>query len=413
MSTWRYTARDAKTLEIRTSVIQADTDAAARAALRKAGLRPIQVRPIRSKRITSFPLKDSMHRHMRSRRVHLKADLYDALSILLDAGIPLASAIRTMGRSRTGRRQLVSLTHSIADGVQEGRRLSECMEDHPDWFDASEIAMIEAGQRTGEMGSILRRLAERQARSGELSSKLIGALSYPMLVGVIGIGVTLFLSVKTLPELTEILDEAQIQPPGLTLWVMNAGQFAWVYGMWLLMACAVAPLIVVLSARGVPDTISNACQQFFTSRIPAVFRRIKTADTMLSLAELLETGVPLVDSIRVVSPTMRGIHGRLLAQALIEGADRIEQGESVLCLFEDELWFSEEHRQMMRAGEAAGELPRTLSRIGELDLRASRRLLDRFASMLEPAAIVFLAILVGTVVMAAVLPLIRLQEIVG
>jgi len=77
------------------------------------------------------------------------------------------------------------------------------------------------------------------------------------------------------------------------------------------------------------------------------------------------------------------------------------------------LWFSEEHRQLMKAGEAAGELPRTLARIGELDLRAARRLLDRFASLLEPGAIVLLAVLVGTVVMAAVLPLIRLQEIVG
>ena len=412
MSTWRYKARDAKTLQIQSSVIQADTDAAARAALRKAGLRPIVVKPVRSARTHSLPLTDFLHRHLRSRRVHLKADFYDSLSILLDSGIPLSVAVRTMGKSRGGRRRVVVLTHSIADGLEEGRRLSECMADHPDWFDAAELAMIDAGQRTGEMSAILRRLAERQSRSGELSSKLVGAMSYPLLVGVIGIGVTLFLSVKTLPELVGILHDAQIEPPGLTMWVMRLGQFAWANGLWLLISLLLLPLAVALGMRLLSAGIRDHLRQVCVRWIPAVFRRSKSAETMLSLSELLETGVPLVESIRVVAPTMRGMHGLLLARSLEGSAERIEQGEPIMCLFDDELWFSEEHRQMMRAGESAGELPRTLARIGELDLRAARRLLDRFASMLEPAAIVLLAVLVGTVVMAAVLPLIRLQEIV-
>lgn len=413
MSTWRYKARDAKTLQIQSSVIQADTDAAARAALRKAGLRPIAVKPVREARTNTLPLSDFVNRHLRARRVHLKADFYDSLSILLESGIPLSVAVRTMGKSRGGRRRVVVLTHSIADGLQEGRRLSECMADHPDWFDAAELAMIDAGQRTGEMSAILRRLAERQSRSGELSSKLIGAMSYPLLVGVIGIGVTLFLSVKTLPELVGILHDAQIEPPGLTMWVMRIGQFTWANGFWLLMFSLLLPLAIALGMRLLSAGIQDRLRQVCTRWIPAVFRRSKSAETMLSLSELLETGVPLVESIRVVAPTMRGMHGQLLARSLEGSADRIEQGEPIMCLFDDELWFSEEHRQMMRAGEAAGELPRTLARIGELDLRAARRLLDRFASMLEPAAIVLLAVLVGTVVMAAVLPLIRLQEIVG
>lgn len=413
MSTWRYKARDEKTLEIHSSVIQAETGAAARAALRKAGLRPIVVKPVRAVSLQSVPLADFFNRQLRARRVHQKADFYDSLSILLDSGIPLAVAIRTMGQSRKGHKGIVTLTHSIADGVHEGRSLSECMADHPSWFDAAELAMIAAGQRSGEMGSILRRLAERQSRSGELSSKLIGALSYPLLVGIIGIGVTLFLSVKTLPELVGILLDAQIEPPKLTMAVMGLGQTIWANGFWALAACIAFPLAILIMSRFLPAHVSDRVRLLFTRWIPSVFRRTKSAETMLSLSELLDTGVPLVESIRVVAPTMQGPHGLLLARSLQEGADRIEQGEPIICLFDDVHWFSEEHRQLMRAGEAAGELPRTLSRIGELDLRAARRLLDRLTSLLEPAAIVLLAVLVGTVVMAAVLPLIRLQELVG
>jgi type IV pilus assembly protein PilC len=413
MSTWRYKARDAKTLRIQSSVIQADTDAAARAALRKAGLRPIAVKPVRSARSVDWPISEILNRHLRSRRVHRKADFYDSLSILLESGIPLTVAVRTMGQSRKGSKRMVELTHAIADGLQDGRRLGECMEDHPDWFDAAELAMIDAGQRTGEMDSILRRLAERQSRSGELSSKLVGAMSYPLLVSVIGIGVTLFLSVKTLPELVEILHDAQIEPPVLTMGVMRIGQFVSGYAFWLLPAMVLMPLVVYAVLRMLPHDVRQRIRRMFTRLIPAVFRKTKSAETMLSLSELLKTGVPLVESIRVVAPTVRGVHGILLANSLQHSAERIEQGEPIMCLFDDEQWFSEEHRQMMQAGEAAGELPRTLARIGELDLRAARRMLDRLASLLEPVAIVLLAVLVGTVVMAAVLPLIRLQELVG
>lgn len=413
MSTWRYKARDSKTLRIQSSVIQADTDAAARAALRKAGLRPIAIKPVRSARSTALPISEFINRHLRARRVHRKADLYESLSILLDSGIPLAVAMRTMGQSRKGSRRVIELAHSIADGLQDGRRLSECMADHPDWFDTAEVAMIDAGQRTGEMGSILCRLAERQSRSGELSSKLVGAMSYPLLVGVIGIGVTLFLSVKTLPELVGILHDAQIEPPALTMTVMRIGQFAWGYGIWLLAAMILTPLGAYVLMRVLPDDIRDRGRRAFTRWIPSVFRMTKSAESMLSLSELLQTGVPLVESIRVVAPTIRGTHGMLLAKSLQQSAERIEQGEPIMCLFDDEQWFSEEHRQMMQAGEAAGELPRTLARIGELDLRAARRLLDRLASLLEPVAIVMLAVIVGIVVMAAVLPLIRLQELVG
>ncbi|MFG0312689.1 MAG: type II secretion system F family protein, partial [Phycisphaerales bacterium] len=147
------------------------------------------------------------------------------------------------------------------------------------------------------------------------------------------------------------------------------------------------------------------------SCVPALFRRSRSAETMLSLSELIGAGVPLVEAVRIVAPTLRGVHGGLLARSLRQAASRIEQGQPISCLFDDERWFSDEHRQLMRAGEEAGELPRSLKRIGELELRASRRRVDQLASLLEPAAILVLALCIGIVVMAAILPLIRLQEI--
>lgn len=413
MSSWRYKARDPNTLEIVSSVIQADTDTAARSALRKAGLRPIHIKPIQNTLTGHSGLTRLTQRHLRSRRIHKKADLYDSMATLLDAGIPMAKTLRTMATSGSGRRQISTLTNTLADSIHSGTSLGDSMREHQAWFDDAEIAMINAGQQSGEMSAILHRLAERQSRSGELSSKITGALAYPMLVTVIGVGVTIFLSTKTLPELVGILIDADIDPPRLSMWVMAIGQEAWHYGFWILLG-----FLVILIASGFGMGVlrkrsSGQMPKIIAKITPRVFLRIRTSEAMLSLSELLETGVTLVDALRVVAPTMRGFLGSLLAGAFETAASQIEQGQPVSCIFEDSVWFSEEHRQLMTAGEAAGELSRTLDRIGNRDLRSARRLLDRFAAMIEPAAIVFLAVLVGTVVMAAVLPLIRLQEIVG
>lgn len=411
MSTWRYKARDVSTQELHCSVIHAETDVAARAALRKAGMRPVLVRPIRSAKQAGSPVAAMLHRHKRSRRVHLKADLYDSISILLGAGVPLSEASRTIGQSRQGRRCLAELAHTIADQLQGGRSLSDCMRDHPDWFDEAEVALVDAGQRMGEMGSILSRLADRQNRSGELSSKLIGAMSYPLLVGVVGIGVALFLSVKTLPELVGILQDAHIEPPGITTWVVWLGQLVWTNGRLIVLTALLLPVALSVAVQLLSPARREQMYNFIVCCVPTLFRRSRAAETMLSLSELIGAGVPLVEAIRVVAPTLRGVHGRLLARVLDQAASRIEQGRPVICLFDDERWFSDEHRQLMRAGEEAGELPRSLKRIGELELRASRRRIDQLASLLEPVAILVLAVCIGIVVMAAILPLIRLQEI--
>jgi type II secretory pathway component PulF len=413
LTSWRYKARDPNTLEIVSNVIQADTDLAARSALRKAGLRPIQIKPVRATKIAQPKFSRFIERHLRSRRVHLKADFYDSMATLLDAGIPLSDALRTMASSGNGRRRSSTLAHLLADAIQSGNSLDTAMSEHGGWFDGAEIAMIRAGQQSGEMSGILRRLADRQSRSGELSSKITGALAYPLLVSCIGIGVTIFLSTNTLPQLVGILTDAGIETPALTGWVMGIGQMIWNHGVWILLAVGVLVIGGALIAGALSGLSNGRIPRLVASTVPSAFLRIRTSESLLSLSELLDTGVTLVDALRVVSPTLRGYLGRLLGQSFLDSATKIEQGQPISCIFEDPVWFAEEHRQLITAGEAAGDLSRTLERIGNRDLRSARRLIDRLAAMIEPAAIVCLAILIGTVVMAAVLPLIRLQEIVG
>jgi type II secretory pathway component PulF len=132
---------------------------------------------------------------------------------------------------------------------------------------------------------------------------------------------------------------------------------------------------------------------------------------MEGLAGLLRAGVPLVESLRVLAPTLSGPGGPQMRAALHAAAERIERGDNFADALGDDPWIDGECRKLIEVGEEAGELAPALSRLAERYQRRARRQIERLLAVLEPAVILALAALVGLVVMAAVLPMLRLQQL--
>lgn len=208
MSSWKYKAASAAG-DVRSGVLQAATASEARSLLRRDGLRLLDLRPkheaplrkqrsggTRSKIGVEDSVRDVACSYARSRRAGMRAEFYDAVATMLDAGLPLTEALSTLaesaddGRRKTQRAVVRSLTHAAT----EGEALHEAMSAAPGWFGPSEVAIVEAGQHRGELAAALRVLGERQARSNELAGKLAGVLAYPALVSLVGLGVVIFLS---------------------------------------------------------------------------------------------------------------------------------------------------------------------------------------------------------------------------
>jgi type IV pilus assembly protein PilC len=158
----------------------------------------------------------------------------------------------------------------------------------------------------------------------------------------------------------------------------------------------------VLTRRGV------RLPKFIRRTTPLVLRRVSVARVAQGLSELLRAGTPAVEALRVIAPAAGGG----LRRRLEEAADRLERGDSLVDALDDPYWFDAEFRRLLAVGENAGELDVMLERIGDRYERRSRILIDRLAALLEPAVILVLAALIGIVVMASVLPLLRLQEVV-
>ncbi len=414
---WRYTAvpiggkrRDAQRGEL-----AGQGAAEVRAALRRIGLQVIDLRPLRRRGAggaaragVRSALRGWVHGYLRHRRRQERAELYDGVATLVASGVPLMESIQTVAGSVHRRRSPTrAMLLDVSEYLRCGASLDLAMVDHPGWFDACEVAMVKAGQYSGTLPEVMRGLAERHERSGELGRKLTGALGYPAVVGCVGIGVVVFLSVKTLPDLVGVLADAGIEAPALTVGVMAFGRF--LAGSWPLILLAILILIggalalasLAAARRIEPPRWLRRCS-------PRLLRRMAVARLAWQLAELLRTGVPMVEAIRVTAPTVRG---GTLRRRLETAAGRVEHGEDLAAALDDEHWFDAQFRRLLEIGQASGELHDLLRRIGDRYARQADRLIVRLAALLEPAVILALAVLVGLVVMAAVLPLLRLQEV--
>lgn len=442
MTLWQYTATECPTGESgsrpapQRGEVVASTAGEARAALRKAGLQVIRLRPLPSgidpaaQRQWSqwiTPLREVANQYLRSRRRQSRAEMYDGMATMLDAGVPLTEALDTLLGNQRRRPVMRSFRDpgqvmllQLREGVKAGQAFDEVVARHAGWFDRIEVAMIRAGLHNGDLPRVLRSLADRHQRSGALLQKLTGALAYPAVIALVGLGVVIFLSVHTLPQLVGILEQSNVSVPALTRQTMAAGQFMytfwWLLPVVLLLLAALVTLHHGRRSRRHQDAKTNSRQSQTTGNrptftlIPKTIRRIGVATISARLAELLGTGVPMVEALRIVAPTAPGIQ---LSRTLANAAAGVERGDELADALDDPRWFDLEYRRLLEIGQSTGELDAMLQRIADRYQRQADRLIDRLTSLLEPVVLLTLAILVGIVVMAAVLPLVRLQEILG
>ncbi|XOV76054.1 MAG: type II secretion system F family protein [Phycisphaerales bacterium] len=311
--------------------------------------------------------------------------------------------------TRTARQSRTALI-GIRAGVTSGKPLSACLDTLPDWFTKSEVAHVRAAEQRGELAKTLASLAESSQRSVELGRRLLGALTYPLIVAAVGLGVVVFLSVRTLPELLGVLSGAGVELPGLSVAVMRFGQTLVAALPWLPLVAIglIIAATLIASSAGTSTKIGSLLDRC----TPRFIRRMRLASVCQELASMLESGIQIVEGLSLIAASHTGLGGASLRGYLDRVTASVADGEDLDRALPDPRWADTEFVRLIAAGQASGELPRVLRRIAGRYERDATRRIDRLSSLLEPAVILTLAVLVGTVVMAAVLPLIRLQEVV-
>ena len=327
-------------------------------------------------------------------------------STLQDAGLPVLRSLRILEHQmRPG--VLKNALIDVVDDVEGGSTLSEAMGKHPKCFDRLYVNMVKAGEAGGALEVILQRLAEFKEKSQSLKRKIIGAMVYPIVVIFVAVAILTFIMVYIIPKFKKIFDEFQMSLPQMTQILIDVSMwfadYWWVLplfpiGLWLLWK------LVRLSKTG------RYATDWIKLHIPImgkILEKTIVARTMRTLGTLVASGVPILEALSIVKETSNNAVFERCYQRVYES---IREGETIAEPMRESRLVDDMVVNMIEVGEETGDLDTMLYKIADFYDEEVDTAVKSLISLLEPIMIVVLGGIVGTIVIALFLPMIKLME---
>lgn len=328
------------------------------------------------------------------------------LATLIDAGLPLLRGLNVLGKQERDP-VLKSTISQLADAVQSGSTFSEGLGQHPKIFNKLYVNMVKAGELGGVLELVLNRLAEFQEKAQKVKNKVVAAMFYPIIVLIIALAILTFLLVFIVPKFQEIFNDmlGGRQLPALTRFVMGASDF--VKGNILLILGIVAVVVIAYNviARTAGGRAAIDRFKLFLPLFGDLIRKTAISRFSRTLGTLVTSGVPILQALNITKETAGNT---VIAKAIGKVHDSVKEGESIVSPLEASGVFPPMVISMIDVGEETGQLPDMLLKIAEVYDDEVDNAVSGLTSLLEPIMIVFLAVIVGTIVIALFLPLISI-----
>ncbi|MEI8292464.1 MAG: type II secretion system F family protein [bacterium] len=328
------------------------------------------------------------------------------LATLIDAGLPLLRGLTVLSKQEPDP-VLKKTISGIADSVQGGGTFSEALSGHPRIFNKLYVNMVKAGELGGVLEVVLLRLAEFQEKAQKTKNKVVSAMFYPVIVLVIAIIIMAFLLVFIVPKFEAIFaDMLGGKPlPGLTQFVIGTSNFVKNNLLYIIggMAC-----LGVASKFASQNPKGAAAIDSFMLRAPLfgdLTKKSAISRFSRTLGTLVTSGVPILQALNITRETAGNA---VIAGAINRVHDSVREGESIVQPLEASGIFPPMVVSMIDVGEETGQLPDMLLKIADVYDDEVDNAVAGLTSMLEPVMIVFLAVVVGTIVIALFMPLISI-----
>lgn len=422
MPNFQYIAMDAKGVET-SGTIEAPNDTEALAKLRAKGLFPKQIsvasgKPSKKSAAKKSAAKGSAKSKLGGRiKPKVLMIFTRQLATLIDSGLPLLRGLTVLEKQEPNL-VLKATISSLADAVQSGSTFSESLAQHPRIFNKLYVNMVRAGELGGVLEVVLNRLAEYQEKAHKLKNKIVSAMVYPVIVMFIAVSILLFLMVFIVPKFKEMFAEsgdselplisrivfgfsdslitASVGPIPNVAWVLLIG-FGVFSGM---NAWGRTP-----KGRVVMDNIKLKLPVFGDiQRKSAVSRFSRTLGTLVT------SGVPILQALHITKETAGNV---VISTAIEKVHEAVKEGETIVTPLQSSGVFPNMVISMVDVGEETGQLPDMLLKVADVYDDEVDNAVTALTSILEPIMIVFLAVIVGGVVFALFLPLIKIINTMG
>lgn len=325
---------------------------------------------------------------------------------LIESGIVLVDALKTL-EEQTDNNLLKKALEEISQEIREGISLSKAMEKYPKLFPELLVSMILAGEVSGRLDEILERMATYYEKQYRLRKKIQTALTYPLAVGLMALVVTFFMFTFIVPIFADLFLSFDQDLPAFTQFVLNMSTYLQRY-WWLIIGFIFAAMYSLRLLKK-SETSSYAMDELLL-KVPIFgnfIQKALLARLTQTLSSLLNSSVPILQAVDI---TERVIDNRVMKKVLRESKVSLEKGESIVKPMEENWVFPKLITQMISVGEATGAIDEMLLKVSDFYEQEVEEASDKLQALIEPVMIVFLAVVVGAIVLSIVIPMFSLFE---
>ena len=326
------------------------------------------------------------------------------LSTLQDAGLPILRSLKILeGQCKPG--VLKNALGDVVEDIESGQTLSEAFSKHPKAFDRLYCNMIKAGEAGGALEAILQRLADFKEKSQSLKRKIKGAMIYPIVVILVACIIVGFILYYIIPKFEAIFKDFGVPLPRMTVMLIESSHFLIKYFYVVFLTPFLIWIFIKLLYRN--KTGAYVCDRILlvTPVMGTIAEKSTVARTMRTLGTLVQSGVPILESLNIVKETAGNA---VFERAFTRIYESIREGETIAQPLREARIVDDIVVNMIDVGEETGELDTMLNKIADNYDEEVETAVESLVSLLEPIMIVVLGGIIGFIVIALFLPLITL-----
>ncbi len=334
------------------------------------------------------------------------------LATLIDAGLPLLQSLNVLSKQEPNPNLRATIV-ALGESVQGGSTFSEALSTYPKMFNKLFVNMVKAGEIGGVLEVVLKRLAEYQEKANRLRAKITSAMVYPTIILIIAVGILTFLMLVIVPKFKEMFEGQNMELPALSQFVFNFSDncmadslIPFVPNAVLFLGLLAAAIVGITiwkrtpkGGRAVDAMVLKLPKIGDLTRVSAVARFSRTFGTLVS------SGVPILQALLITRDTAGNV---VVSDAVTKIHDAVREGESIVTPMSTSNVFPPMMISMVDVGEETGQLPDMLMKVAEVYDEEVDNTVTALTAMLEPLMIVFLAVVVGSIVLAMFMPMMEI-----
>lgn len=406
MPQYRYQARSSSG-QTTNGVVAAQTAMAAAQSLRAQGNQVLQLTPISNGSATlGQTLKKLNYTSGPSQRDVL--NMTTQLAVMIRAGISLRAALEGIA-DQAENPKFKDILQQIKQDVESGKQLSEALAKHPKLFGPLYVNMVRASEMSGSFSQMLERIGAYLAQQIETRAMVIGAMIYPAVIAVLAVGVTIFLLTFVLPRFAAVFEGKESAMPWPTIFLMTLSAFMVEWWWAVVGGMFVGVILLLLFIKTESGGWWFDALKLKVPIFKRMFRALYISRSLHTMGELVNAGVPMLDTIMITSDISGNrLFRRLWRQVL----NSVKQGKKIAAPLQKTPLLPKSVVQMISAGEESGKLGEVLDEVSSFYTKQLREAIKTATSMIEPIMIMLMGGIVGFIAMAIILPIFKLSTLV-